>query len=280
MKDMAATKIGFSENAFCNLIFIPVTLNGVRMTALFDTGAAMSFVTASAAAQAGIVSNGGTVTCGNNNGEILQNATGELEYLQIADRKIREIAVGILPDAAFDFGTDEQGNTFPASMILGWDILSQFCWILYMGERAFRVEEGGTMPQSNTLKWDQFPIVTVGYEGEEIPIGFDSGHTDTMLDASWQSRIPELQAAVTMLQGVGSAAEETVWLANTLKIRMSGVWAVLQNVEVMNREICGAAQGRMFGLLGADVIAGKNWVIDAKSHCFEIFDTAREPVEA
>ena len=36
--------IHFSNRMFQNLIFIPVTLNDITVTAMFDTGANMSFI--------------------------------------------------------------------------------------------------------------------------------------------------------------------------------------------------------------------------------------------
>lgn len=260
--------LSFSEKTFYGLIFLPVQLNGHRLTAMFDTGAGMTVMPQRTAKIIGLKGDGGARRGGNNGGQ-LSLETGAVETLRIDAAELRDWTVGILPDGAFDVSQD--GAPFPADLFLGWDVISRFCWEFDMGARQVHISPGGSMPGDHSLTWDRFPIFQVRFAGSNLPLGFDCGHTETMLDLSWKSRLPDLRRETTVTVGIGSTLEESVSLVPRLALSISGTAVTLENVEVLDRPIPGARPGSLTGLLGVDVVQGRRWTLDAKSQFFRLY---------
>lgn len=262
-------KISLSEETFANLILLPVRLNGVEVTAWFDTGASMSFVTETTAKRAKIAPSERALRAGNNNGGGFDFQIGQLDLLTLGKHEITDVNVGILNDEMFDFGTDDKGNSFPGEVNLGWDVISQLCWQFDMGERAVLVQPGGSMPQSDTIFWNRFPIIRVRREVEEIPMGFDCGHTETTLDRTWLPRVREVTTRLDVIQGLGSAQTIEVDVAKEVCFQIGETEIALSDIDIVE-QIYGAEEGTLFGLLGADILDGCKWTLDAKSDYFSI----------
>jgi hypothetical protein len=262
-------QICFSDKPFANLIFFPVRLNGAEVTAWFDTGAAMSFVTEHTARRAGITAAEQNLRAGNNTGATFEFRTGRLERLTAANCALVELNVGILPDKMLEFGCDDEENPFPGEMILGWDVISRLCWRFDMAKRTVSVGQGGSMPPSDRLRWNRFPIVNVTSESETLPVGFDCGHTETMLDRTWLSRAENVTARTERIQGVGSERLTEVDTVRELRIHIGGAAVTLSDIDIVE-QICGAEGTEMTGLLGADILAGRRWTMDFRCGYFSL----------
>lgn len=260
----------FSDKVFENLIFIPVTVNGIEVTALFDTGAGMSFVSKSIAEQFGGLRMKSSVTGGNNQGITNTYQTICVNSIQIGKTIWKEQTVGILPDEALDFGEDSRHNRFPASMLLGWDMISMLCWKMDMNKRMIKIYPGGIMPQNNSLSWDSFPIINVNHAGSDYPMGFDSGHTDSFLDEMWKIRLNDQKEASAVIHGVGSVSEEKVKIVDEFSFVIDKTNLTLYQIEIMQHPVYGAAGHQICGLFGADILCGTRWVIDDQSRYFSI----------
>lgn len=262
--------IPFSDKTFENLIFIPVILNNKTVIALFDTGAGMSFITESTVKQLGDLQMMSSITVGNNQEKVSSYETTVIDHIQIGDRVLLAQEVGILPDTALEFGEDCYHNQFPASMLLGWDMIAQFGWAFEMKQKTVKIYPGGTMPQSNSLSWNDYPIININYAGANFSVGFDSGHTETFLDYTWAFRLQDLKSSETITQGIGSKLTEQVKLAEKLSFSIGATPITLHHVEVVEHPIYGSAKDSISGLLGADILSDANWILDYKSQCFEI----------
>ena len=262
-------QLRFSDRPFANLIFFPVRLNGAEVMAWFDSGAAMSFVTESTARRAGITAAERSLRAGNNNGGTFGFQTGQLERLAVGDHALADMTVGILPDEMLDFGCDDEGNPFPGEMMLGWDVISRLCWRFDMEKRTVSVGPGGSMPPSDRLRWDRFPIVNVTWENETLPMGFDCGHTETMLDRTWLSRAENVTARTERIQGVGSERLMEVNTVGKLRLRIGGAAVTLSGIDIVE-QISGAEGTGISGLLGADILAGRRWTMDFRSGYFSL----------
>ncbi|WP_167956167.1 retropepsin-like aspartic protease [Anaerosporobacter faecicola] len=268
MKERSTYTMPFAKERFENLILLPVCLNGVETIAMFDTGAGLSFVTESLAKKVDLQKEDSAGVAGNNNGATLAFEKGKGKQFTIADKQVTDLTVGILPDEAFDFGEDSNHQVFSGEMLLGWDIISQFCWDFDMKQRTVTIHDGGYAEQTDTLQWNRFPIIQTIYEGKILPMGFDSGHTETMLDYTWKERLQELNASESFLQGVGSGNTENVYVANQVEFQIDQAKVTLNNVEVYNRSISGAEEGSIVGLFGADILQHAKWRLDSISKCF------------
>lgn len=260
----------FSDKKFANLIFIPVKLNGDMAIAMLDTGAQISVVSESIAKKHNITKNGETKQARNNNGASLPFDEGLLNLLEIDNIKINNTTLGIIPDVAFELGEDSDNNIFPAKMLLGWDIISQICWEFDMNNRFVKINRGGVMPKRVAITWNQFPIVDVVFKDEVLQMGFDSGHTGTLFDNSWLSRLDQYDKKMTKIQGIGSSNTELVYTIKNLSLNFNNTSHLLYDIEIVNHKIFGAENNTMVGLLGADFIEGKKWMLDYKSRFFEI----------
>lgn len=257
-------EISFSNESFANLIFLPAKVNGAETNCLFDTGASISIMSASFARAIG--ANGGEIyRGGNNNGKLfsMESAVCTVEV----GGATRSLTVGILPDAAFALGTND--NPFPARFFLGWDFISKHRWVIDTNARTTRIMKGGTAPKQDNLIWDGFPQLPILFNGKPLVMGLDTGHTDTMLDYSWKERIPNAARQVTEIVGVGGSATETTCLAHAFTFDLGGVTRTLENVEIFNHPIPGG-KGKMCGLFGIDLVYGTTFELDFLSRYFAI----------
>lgn len=261
--------LSFSSKRFANLIFLPIQLQGMQMTACFDTGASISIITESTAKKLSMKKQNQILPAGNNQGTDLSLETGTLEELCILDRKLTDVCLGILPDRAFDFGQDDDGNSFPADILLGWDIISRFCWHFDMKERCVRIQTGGTMPKSNHMWYDCFLQFPIEYQGIKLIAGFDSGHTETMLDESWMNRIQEKTLLTSTIIGVNSISKEDVYQTLEVSLLVQGEEVILKNIEILSHKIYGAEKTKLCILLGMDIMKDRIWTLDSKSNYFE-----------
>ncbi|MGL4361764.1 MAG: aspartyl protease family protein [Cellulosilyticaceae bacterium] len=267
---MESNVIQFSKRTFENLIFIPVTLNNITVIAMFDTGATMSLISESTVQRLGELQNVDSIKCGNNQGAVNTYETIMIDNVQIGNMLALSQQMVVLPDAALEFGEDSYHNKFPASMLLGWDIISQFGWEFEMNKNIVKIYHGGTMPKSDSLSWNNYPIIRLDYLNTNFSVGFDSGHTETILDNTWLSILPDLKSSETVVHGIGSKSTKQVNIAKKLTFTIGTMPITLYDVEVIDDRIHGAIEDSLCGLLGADVIYAKKWSLDYKSSHFKI----------
>lgn len=177
--------------------------------------------------------------------------------------------MGVLPDEALDFGEDSRHNKFPASMLLGWDIISQFCWEFDMNMRTVKVYPGGIMLKNNSLSWDSFPIININYAGSNYQVGLDCGHTDSFLDSTWVTRLNNLKESSSVIQGIGSASEESVKIIDEFAFMIDKTNITLYDIEILQHQVY-CTTYKLCGLLGADILCGAKWIIDYQSSYFSI----------
>lgn len=155
-------------------------------------------------------------------------------------------------------------------MILGYDVIEKFCFTFHMERRVVFIEPGGKMPEDGSLSCNRFVILEADYRGGKLKIGFDSGHTDSMLDASWLNRGLQSSKVNVMRTGIGSSSEEEVWVTEKVLLTLKGTEVLLEKAEIISGEIKGSESGSLCGLLGMDVLEKKVWTIDGRSGYFSI----------
>lgn len=99
--------VKFSDQRFSNLIFFPVQVNGREVTAYFDTGASLSFVSRSLSEELKLPLLDSQSRGGNNQGEIFSFPLAEVEKIELGGNCTGKSTVGILPEGALDVGQDE-----------------------------------------------------------------------------------------------------------------------------------------------------------------------------
>ena len=260
----------FSESKFANLIFLPIQVNFQKIIAFFDTGASISFIKESVAKKLGLKLNKDIKKGGNNNGGEFEFSTCTVENINIGNINISNVIVGVIHDESLDFGTDDEGNTFPASFIFGYDLISELCWSFDMYNNKVTIQNGGTMPLSDSMHWNNFVIINTKYNSQTTPMGFDSGHTETLLDNTWLTRIKDYYKVSRAIVGIASQKDECVNIVENLSLVVSDIEIKFRDIEILEHSILVASENSLFGLLGADMISDKKWIIDAKSNYFKI----------
>ena len=147
-------KISFSENQFVNLMFIPVVCNDVNGIAMFDTGAEITVVKKSFFEKIGIKIKEEKCIMGNNNNGRVEATKGVIPYIKIGEMQENNVDIVIVEDSAFDFDKDDDGNSIPADMLLGRNVIKNYYWRINMPERYFEIMPSGTAPKGDIYNWN------------------------------------------------------------------------------------------------------------------------------
>ena len=105
-------------------------------------------------------------------------------------------------------------------------------------------------------------MIAANYNEEEIHLGFDTGHTESMLGQRMIEKLNCKNQRGDLTTGVDGTTEEEVYTAERFEFSIGGTTIYLENVCVLKREIFGAKSDKMLGLLGVDIIQDKVVEID------------------
>lgn len=249
-----------SKSKFANLLFVNVKIEGGETIALFDTGAGMSVIAKSLAEKLGTVAENETVNAGNNSGVVRSLPTAVVTNVRFGDVRIDELKVIVTDDADFAF-TDECGTDFPAQMLLGWDVISRYCWEYSAKDETLSVGESIKTSASDAVA-EQSPIVFPEYVGHRFKAALDTGHTESTLSAVWRNRLPKVEHHEAEVVGVGSIERVLVPYAECLELAFQNHIICLRNVD-----ICESIPGRsadIEALLGYDFLEGLDWRLNGE----------------
>lgn len=256
------------NDLFDSLIFITVKVGAEDISAMFDTGASISIISQSLAKRLNSVPDQ-SVTARNNNGKPLTLDIGGLDRIEICGLPIENVKVGILPDNSFDFGFDDAGRTFPAQMLLGWDIISRFSWRIDTKNKLCHVSKCGNK-HTNSLSYCNFPTIRLKYKTGFAFFGFDTGHTETLLDKTWYTKLDHLRTIENGWRGVGGSFVEQSFVANHFEFTFEGEKFCLEKVIVLQHSVWGLENKSVVGLLGIDFFKNTIFEIDYGNKHFHI----------
>lgn len=257
-----------SNRKFENLLFVDVQIQGREATALFDTGAGMSVIARSLLDALDGVQKSEALSAGNNNGLVRTLPTAVISSVQIGDVRLDSLRVIVMADADFAF-SDDNGRKFPARMLLGWDVISRYCWqYSAQNETLFATKSQGATAASDPDS-KQGPVVFPQYAGRPFKARVDTGHTGSVLSAAWHTRIPDIERHETENVGIGSVQHASTPYVKDLPIMFQG-----QVIHLRNADICGQIYGQpddIEALLGYDFLEGRDWMLDRE---FQLLDPA------
>lgn len=265
---MRKVEYRLNNTLFDSLIFVTIKVGKDDILAMFDTGASISIISQSLAKKFNCLSNQ-SLSAGNNNGKSFRLESGCIDRIEICGLPITNVKVGILPDSCFDFGADDAGKTFPAQMLLGWDIISQFYWRINTKNQLYYVSKCGNK-KANNLSYNNFPTITLKYKMGIVLFGFDTGHTETLLDQTWCSKLDNLQPVDDELCGVGSSSVEHSFIADNFEVTFENETICLDKVTVLKHSIYGLENTPAVGLLGIDFFKNSIFEIDYTNRYFHI----------
>lgn len=257
-----------NNDLFDNLIFITVNVGDEDILVMFDTGASISIISQSLAKRFNCQT-GHSLSGGNNNGKSLTLESGFIDRIEICGLAINNLKVGIVPDNYFNFGVDDIGRFFPAQMFLGWDVISQFYWRIDTKNKLYHVLEHGNK-KANNLSYYNFPTIKVKYKTNHMLFGFDTGHTETLLDKTWCSKLDNLQPIEDELCGVGGSSVEQSFVTDNFEVTFENEKICLKKVTVLQHCIFGLENNSVVALLGIDFFNDALFEIDYKNRYFHI----------
>ena len=197
---------------------IDIAVNGQAQEAVFDTGAALSVLSASTAQRLGVRIEEGDVAVGNGVQTTVATRIGIAARVEIAGTVLTNVAFLILDDASLNFPQVPGGYAIPA--ILGMPEMRALGRVRL--ERAGRfavlppVAEGEAGPANLRAAGNQL-FAEVNVDGRTVPLLLDTGADRTSLTALYAAAEPARVAALRTGQANFSSAGGT-------RVRRFAIW--------------------------------------------------------
>lgn len=254
-----------------SLYLIAVELDDLHIPVVFDTGATMTIMNKTTATRFKAIPSSETVKGGGNAGQIFSANTAVIPLVHIGEVTIEDLHVIVVEDEQLDFGEDNNGNNIIINGFLGWDIIQHFKW------QYNRIENWITMTYpikeqvlSNMEEWDNMPIIRTLISGKEELFGFDTGNTESILGDQIYYRLFKSSEGLDVFTGVDGTKEETVRIVDDFALQIGKQIVVLNHVSAINRKVFPSGNEQINGLLGADILEGRNWTLDYSNRFLEI----------
>lgn len=256
-----------SEKKFLNLLFPVVRLGDTDAVAMFDTGAGMTLISRGLLQSLNYKA-GDEIACGNNNGMVRKLETAIVTDVSIGDIYIGNLQAIVADEQDFDI-KDDDGNPFPAQLLLGWDVISRFRWSYDKRDDSLTVEESEPANGRGTLEYSNFPIVCAEHERISFRAGIDTGHTESILASIWKERLATASHAAETV-GIGSAESAVLPYAKEFSFIYHGKDFCIHDVDIFEK-IHGAGD-KTEALFGMDIFRGKSWTLDFPKKILDFYD--------
>ena len=106
-------------------------------------------------------------------------------------------------------------------MLLGWDVISRYRWSYSAKDKSLSVSLSEKTAEHLSPEIKQGPIVFPEYAGQCFKARVDTGHTGSILSASWHSRLPDIAYHETEIAGVGDLQYKRLPYVRVLQLRVS-----------------------------------------------------------
>ena len=248
-----------SSSSFANLLFVNVQIGEVRAAALFDTGAGMTVIAQSLLRRLRAAPEKEVLRAGNNNGVVRALQTAVIPNIRLGEVCMENCKVLVTDDADFAL-SDENGRIFPAEMLLGWDVISRYRWSYSAKDKSLSVSLSEKTAEHLSPEIKQGPIVFPEYAGRRFKARVDTGHTGSILSASWYSRLPDIAYHETEIAGVGASQYKRLPYVRVLQLRFQNQTIYLRDVDICDKLYGQPAE--IEALLGYDFLEGRDWLLE------------------
>ena len=248
-----------SSSKFANLLFVNLQIGDVRSTALFDTGAGITVIAQSLLYRLCAAPEKEVLRAGNNNGVVRTLQTVVIPNIRLGDVCMENCKVLVTDDADFAL-SDESGRIFPAEMLLGWDVISRYRWSYSAKDKSLSVCLPEKTAEHLSPEIKHGPVVYPEYAGRCFRARVDTGHTGSILSASWYSRLPDIEYHETEIVGVGSSQYKRIPFVRVLRLRFQNQTIYLQDVDICDK-LYGQPE-EIEALLGYDFLEDRDWLLE------------------
>jgi predicted aspartyl protease len=250
---------------------VPVSVGGISVDAVVDTGAGFSTLTESTAKKLGVRLVAGTATVKSTSRDDLPAHLGIARELHFGDAVLTDVVFIVLPDSALSFAngkyTIEAVIGLPVFEALGrLELAREDREWLYYGAKP-----GAAAAPSNLLLDGLQPIVLARAGDATLRLFVDTGADTTDLNSSAARDFPALMTgavkAKSNLGGAGGVVEDADALKlPALTLSIGGRSFDLKGMTVRSKAIDGH-----HGDIGQDLLQqGKRWVFDFEAMSFSV----------
>ena len=250
---------------------VPLTINGQTREYVFDTGANLSVVTETQAAELGLEMLGQTAGVGSITQDAAPAQIALARSLTIGDLEFENVVFLVMPDASLSFAN----GAYVIPGILGFPVISRMERVSVADGQVAWAPSAGPVADRD-LYVDGLTPRVYGHVagGPAAPFALDTGANLTSLRPAALVDRPELAgAAVAQTHSVGSAGgvrQVEAQRLPTVGLRFDSVEITLSNVAVAG-EMSGGDD--LHGRLGQDVLS-RGYVIDFPAGDFALLTEA------
>lgn len=246
---MKFTQVPLSTKEYINYIFIEAEAGGIPVTAMFDTRG-NSLIKESIAEKIDV-------------DYIDQEPFDEKRgwrrariNLKIGGLEIGSAPIVVAKDESFDLGADPKGNSFPADMILGWNIISQLAFRGDLRVDSFEVQVDSFKEPTAKGK-SNAPVLFVEFEGERILAAIDTSAPTTSVSQ-------DVFEKMIAKNGSGRKELESLGLGNSNLTYESSLTFKIDEDEISLESAQlnpGLADSQIKIIFGADLLRSTIWAM-------------------
>lgn len=243
---------------------ITVTINGIEVNLLFDTGSMATVLSYELAKKCGVIidSQQSTLKGQDAAGKALNPLPAQINNIKINGITIENKMCLLLPDEILEFGVDEYGKVRRIDGTIGWDIIKDFKWTIDSKERKIIVEISKPDNKIINLCCDFYPMVNVLYEGKSMCIGLDTGANSTVFRKSMVSELKELNRFKIEAYSAGGIIQEEGFVISELDLYINKEFIKIKNATVREQLHNNTNNFVLPGVIGFDICKDKKMVID------------------
>ena len=145
-------------------------------------------------------------------------------------------------------------------MLLGWDVISQYHWSYSAKDKSLSVSLPEKTAEHLSPEIKHGPVVYPEYARQCFRARVDTGHTGSILSASWYSRLPDIEYHKSEIAGVGSSQYKRIPFVRVLRLRFQNQTIYLQDVDICDKLYGQPAE--IEALLGYDFLEDRDWLLE------------------
>ena len=236
------------------LLRAPVQIGGISQSAVLDTGANLSTISASAAARLHLRMLEGAATVGSATRQAVPVRIAVADEMRFAGFTFRHVPFLVLDDAQLRFPL---GNGYSIDLILGFPVFRAMGSVTF-GQGRFtpgRAGDGaGWSPismQGNDL------LVSVGLGADAVPLLLDTGGNATSLSVQFARDHARLVAALPRsdqhVGGAGGISAQRIAIWSNVPVRIGGSSVTLDRIAIQLSNP-GDTDRKTYGTIGQDLL--------------------------
>lgn len=251
------------------LVRVPVTINGISTSAVLDTGANLSVVSASEAARLGLDLIDGTGSVGSSSRETVAVRIGVANRLEIAGAVLRHVAFLVMDDTALTFPLP---GGYRIDAIVGLPVFKSLGRTTLDRSGEFLWERGvsGSAPPNVYARGSNLHVV-VDLAGQRLPLHLDTGATSSGLSSAAAERYAGTFTDQTETQRSGGAGGVTETQVRRLPPATLAIGGVPMCHSGLTLQVTSREQPDSLGVIGQDVLtAFQSYTLDLGSMTFDL----------